>query len=102
MFLMKIVRQKHSNRFFLICILLLITLLVFIIVKVTQQSPTQRKLIGIWNVEMNNSFCVGEWDWVGSHIIIEKNNELSLPSVYNESYKTMKKESSGTDRKSVV
>ncbi|HBN04864.1 MAG TPA: hypothetical protein DD434_03615 [Bacteroidales bacterium] len=65
--------------------LLLIIFLGFFIFSIfkTYQSPTERKLIGFWNVEMENSFWERDsvYDWGTTIMDISEKNICKLPTL---------------------
>ncbi len=65
--------------------LLLIIFLGFFIFSIfkTYQSPTERKLIGFWNIETSNSYWQRSYDYdIGTIIYIENKTKVKLPRVY--------------------
>ena len=74
-----------KNRIILAIILfMLIGLMIFVGVK-TYKSPIQRKLIGFWNIEYENSYWKRDsmCDFISCIIYIQNRDTIKLPSIYD-------------------
>ena len=67
-----------------IVLLVLISLIILVGVK-TYKSPIQRKLIGFWNIEFENSYWERDsiYDFVGCIIHIQNKDTIKLPSIHD-------------------
>jgi len=81
-------RQNESNHLLknkiiiIIVLLVLVGLMIFVGVK-TYKSPIQRKLIGIWNIEFENSYWERDsiYDLIGCVMYIQNNDTIELPFI---------------------
>jgi hypothetical protein len=80
----KLNRLLKNKVIITIILLILIGLIIFIGVK-THKSPIQRKLIGFWNIEYENSYWERDsvCDFIGCIIHIQNNDTIKLPSIHD-------------------
>ena len=76
--------MKHNKKLISISIItVLLTCIILIVFNHTHKSKIQHKLIGMWNIEMENSYTPMDTNlyFVGSVIDIKKQNKIDLPPV---------------------
>jgi hypothetical protein len=66
-----------------VVLLILVSLVIFIGIK-TYKSPIQRKLMGVWNIEFENSYWARDsvYDFIGIIMDIERDT-INLPQIYD-------------------